>query len=97
MNVVTGPPGVGQAVLLRGGEPVDGLDVMTARRGRSDHLADGPGKLGQALGLTTAFSGAPIDGRTIVLEPGRSPASVATTPRIGISKATDQLWRFVAT
>ena len=96
VNVVTSPPGVGQAVLLRAGEPVQGLEVMTARRGRADHLADGPGKLGQALGLTTSYSGAPIDGHTIVLEPGPNPVTVTATPRVGISKATDKLWRFVS-
>ncbi|MDX1450498.1 MAG: DNA-3-methyladenine glycosylase, partial [Acidimicrobiia bacterium] len=48
-NVVTRP--VGSAVLLRAGEPREGLDVMAVRRGRGDHLADGPGKLTQALGI----------------------------------------------
>ena len=96
VNIVTGPAGVGEAVLLRGGEPIGGLDVITDRRGRSDHLTDGPGKLGQALGLTTQHSGARIDGALIRLEPGPPPARILATPRIGISKATDREWRFVA-
>lgn len=96
VNIVTGPAGVGQAVLLRGGEPIGGLEFITARRGRSDHLTDGPGKLGQALGLTTEHSGARIDGTMIRLEPGPPPGYIATTPRVGISRAKDRPWRFVA-
>lgn len=96
VNVVAGEEGTAQAVLLRGGTPVAGMDVMERRRGRSTNLADGPGKLGQALGLTTQHSGLPIDGTLISLEPGESPEHVTATPRIGISKATNLPWRFVA-
>ncbi len=96
VNIVTGPPGEAQAVLLRGGIPVEGADVMERRRGRANNLTDGPGKLGQALGLTTAHSGHPIDGDLIGLESGKGPASILATPRIGISKAVDRPWRFVA-
>lgn len=96
VNIVTGPPGIGQAVLLRAGVPVLGGEVMRDRRGRRDHLTDGPGKLGQALGLTTAHSGLPIDGTLIGLELGDPPDSIEQTPRIGITKARDHPWRFVA-
>ncbi|MGA7273148.1 MAG: DNA-3-methyladenine glycosylase, partial [Acidimicrobiia bacterium] len=44
-NIVTGPSGHGAAVLLRGGRAVTGQVTMARRRGRADHLADGPGKL----------------------------------------------------
>lgn len=97
VNLVTGPAGLGQAVLLRGGTPMEGERVMASRRGRWDHLADGPGKLGQALGLTTDDSGAVIDGGRIALEPGDPVGPIVRTPRIGISRATDRLWRFVDT
>ena len=69
---------------------------MAVRRGRTTHLTDGPGKLGQALGMTTEHSGHPIDGRLIGLEPGTPPDRVIATPRIGISKATNRPWRFIA-
>jgi DNA-3-methyladenine glycosylase len=97
VNIVTGPAGVGQAVLLRGGTPVSGIDTMQERRGRDTHLVDGPGKLGQALGLTLRHSGLPIDGVVIALEPGTPPTRVLATPRVGISKATELPWRFVDT
>lgn len=44
-NIVTGPEGEASAVLLRGGAPTVGVEVMERRRGRSDHLSDGPGKV----------------------------------------------------
>lgn len=96
VNLVTGTEGTAGAVLLRAGMPIGGVDVMEDRRGRDTHLADGPGKLGQALGLSTEHSGLPIDGALIRLEPGAPPERVIATPRIGISRATDRLWRFVA-
>ena len=95
VNIVTGPEGQAQAVLLRGGEPVEGASTMAERRGRADHLTDGPGKLGQALGLTTEHSGIPIDGDRIELRRGAPPASFIATPRVGITKAVDRPWRFV--
>lgn len=95
VNIVTGSEGVGQAVLLRGGEPVEGIDTMVERRGRRDHLTDGPGKVGQALGLTTKHSGLPIDGALIGLREGSHDGDILATPRIGITKAADRPWRFV--
>lgn len=97
MNVVIGDPGTPNAVLLRGGEPVLGLDTMVSRRGRADHVADGPGKLTQALGVTDTDDGIDLGRGRVQLIPAETPAigRVLTTPRIGISKAADWPWRFV--
>lgn len=95
-NIVTGGEGEAQAVLLRAGIPIAGTDVMAERRGRSSHLTDGPGKLAQALGISTEHSGVTIDGTVFGLEHGDPPQRVMATTRIGISKATDRAWRFVA-
>ena len=51
-NVAVGRQGDGQAVLVRGGVVTDGHSTVLQRRGRADHLTDGPGKLTQALGIT---------------------------------------------
>lgn len=61
-NVVCGPEGVSEAVLLRAGEPVAGVDAIRARRGiESDRLlASGPGRLTQALGITREHDGASL-------------------------------------
>ena len=95
-NVVTRRQGDGRAVLLRGGVPTEGHSIMEARRGRADHLTDGPGKLCQALAINGDHDGTTlIDGPIRLLPPiGAVSSTVVATPRIGISKATDRLWRF---
>jgi DNA-3-methyladenine glycosylase len=95
-NVATGPEGEGQAVLLRGAIPLEGVSIMEQRRGRVDQLVDGPGKLCQALGITGDDDGSSLFTGPVRLLPPEEPVSgvVAATPRIGITKATDRLWRF---
>jgi DNA-3-methyladenine glycosylase len=97
MNVVVDAPGVPHAVLLRGGEPIAGKDLMAARRGREQNLTDGPGKLCQALGVTGLMDGHDLRSRPLWLEPGSGLGKrrIVRTPRIGISKATQQEWRYV--
>lgn len=91
-NVVTGPAGNGQAVLIRAVVPIGGLATMVARRnGRDLHLSDGPGKFAQAFGLDLSDNGRPVaiydDGVIVdVPQPG---------PRIGITKAADWPRRWV--
>src|SRR3954471_1077438 len=53
LNFVCEAEGVGAAVLIRALEPLDGIEVMRARRGveREEDLCSGPGKLSQALGV----------------------------------------------
>lgn len=96
-NVVTGPDGTGEAVLIRGGRVVEGMELVLARRGRRDHLTDGPGKLTQALGITGDHDGTSVIAGPVRLEagPDADPSSLRSTPRIGISKETQRPWRFV--
>lgn len=110
VNVVTGPEGHAAAVLLRAAEPLDGLALVRGRRRRgadappAPDWMDGPGKLGAALALTTAHSGArlylssesaPPD--AAVLYPRTHPVRLARGPRIGIDYALpahrDAPWR----
>lgn len=97
MNVVTGPEGEASAVLVRAGIASAGEAVMRRRRGRSDHLADGPGKLAQALGVTGEHDGTSLLGGGPVTLSG-DPAITGTIvagPRIGVSRAAERPWRFV--
>ena len=63
LNAVCEPEGVGAAVLIRALEPLDGLDVMRARRGleRAEDLCSGPGKLTQALGIDLDLNATDLD------------------------------------
>lgn len=96
LNVVTGPEGIPQAVLIRGVEPLEGLDVMERRRGGRRPITAGPGRLCQALGIHGAHDGHDLSGGEVRLEPGWAvPAAVVrVTGRVGIRTATDWPLRF---
>lgn len=97
-NAAAGPQDVGWGILIRGGEVVEGRVTAARRRGREYGLADGPGKLTQALGIRLDHNGLDLLSSTseVRLEPGSPPGLVVATPRVGISKAQDRHWRFVA-
>jgi len=96
VNVVTGPEGAGLAVLIRALRPLTGIPVMRRRRGRSTDLSNGPGKLSQALGITTTLDGHPLDSPPLRLLKGWSVPDdlVEVTGRVGISRAVDWPLRF---
>ncbi len=98
-NVVTGPPGSGQAVLIRSIDPIDGITAMRQRRaGRSDReLANGPGKVCQALGIGPDHNGTDLlaAGDVEIHDDGVDPpANPIVGPRIGITKGVATPWRF---
>jgi DNA-3-methyladenine glycosylase len=97
MNVVVGPPDLPHAVLLRSGQVTEGAAVVQARRGRRDHLTDGPGKLAEAVCVTGAHDGTSLVTGPVRLGPGARPpgSRIVTTPRIGITKAAENPWRYV--
>ena len=95
VNIVTGPEGDPGAVLLRAGQPLQGINVMERRRWRSDHLSDGPGKLAQALGLTLDHDGLCLEDAAVSLTPPSHAPGIVATPRIGITRAADRPWRFL--
>jgi DNA-3-methyladenine glycosylase len=86
----------GSAVLIRALEPTAGLDVMAARRGVTEPrlLCSGPGKLAQALAISRDHDGLPLDAPPFALAPAGGSQPVVTGPRIGITKAAEQPWRF---
>jgi DNA-3-methyladenine glycosylase len=97
-NVVTGRVGDPAAVLIRGGIPSTGMETMKVRRGRSDRLADGPGKVCAALGITGDHDGSSLEDGPVRLAAADRPyaGDIEAGPRIGISRATERPWRFVA-
>ena len=88
---------IGSAVLIRALQPVAGLTLMRARRRFDDErlLCSGPGRLCQALDVTSALDGAPLDAPPFRLEAPLAAVPVATSRRIGITKGVDTPWRFV--
>jgi DNA-3-methyladenine glycosylase len=100
-NIVCGPPGVASALLLRGGEVVDGEELAQARRPTSksrNDLASGPALLATALGLTTADSGRDALGAPFRLDlPLTRAQDISSGPRVGVSGAGGSHhypWRF---
>jgi|SRR5688572_5949065 len=95
INIVAGPVGRGEAVLIRALKPTRGLDLMETYRKTNVHLADGPGKLVQALAIPPTYSGLKIEDTDLELFPPKSTVkNIRTSPRIGIKKAVDKPWRF---
>lgn len=94
-NVVTGGEGSGEAVLVRGAEVLEGVDVVRRRRGRSP-LAAGPGRLCEALAVTDALYGHPLDQPPVRMLGGWSvpEALVARSGRVGVREAADWPFRF---
>jgi len=100
-NVVTGTQGDGQAVLLRALTPLDDVAGMWACRPaarREVDLANGPGKLCEALGITLDHDGVDLcDGSSpvrLLTDGTAAPSLVRRDPRVGITKAADRLLRF---
>lgn len=98
LNFVCREAGHGAGVLIRALAPTDGLELMRQRRGLDDLrlLCAGPGRVGQALGISRDYNGLPLDQPPFELlapEPGLA-VPVVAGPRVGISKAVDQPWRF---
>jgi DNA-3-methyladenine glycosylase len=96
LNFVCREKGHGAGVLIRALEPTAGIPLMMKRRGQHELrlLCGGPGRLGQALGITREFNGKRLDRAPFSLRPATGRVRVVCGPRIGISKAVDQPWRF---
>ena len=88
LNVVTGPKGMPQAVLIRAIKPLEGIEAMTERRKGKMPLAAGPGTVAQALGITTKHSGISLLGNKLWIEDhGLVFDSIQAGPRIGVDYA----------
>jgi DNA-3-methyladenine glycosylase len=96
LNLVCAAEGRAEAALVRALEPTHGLEAMRGRRGLDAEraLCSGPGKLCQALGLTHAHDSLPLDEPPFELLARESEPPLAVGPRIGITRAVEQPWRF---
>ena len=94
-NVVTNVEGVPHAVLIRAGNPLEGVDIMLERRQKPvvDHrLLGGPGSLAKALGITTGLTGQNLQSDRIWIEDGGisvSREAISAGPRVGVDYAEE--------
>ena len=99
-NVVTGPPGEPEAVLVRAIEPEAGLSVMEQRRGteKLKNLCSGPGKLTMAMEITRELDGIDLTSHPrLYLEAAPEPSEIVAAKRVNIDyagDAADYPWRF---
>jgi DNA-3-methyladenine glycosylase len=96
LNFVCEAEGSASAVLIRALAPTHGLAAMRRRRGVADErlLCSGPGRLCQALGITGAQYGLALDAPPFAIFARTQDVDVAVGPRIGLTKAVDQPWRY---
>src|SRR5882757_2519473 len=96
LNFVCEEQGSASAVLIRALQPTHGIPAMRRRRGLHDDrsLCSGPGKLCEALGITIAHSGLPLDKPPIALHARTDTPDIASGMRVGITKAVDLPWRY---
>jgi DNA-3-methyladenine glycosylase len=96
VNFVCEPEGIASAVLVRAIEPLEGLAKMRRRRGVPQErlLCSGPGRLCEALGISHAHNGLALDAAPFRLHRRIGTPEIAVGPRIGITKAVAQPWRY---
>ncbi|MCX6876046.1 MAG: DNA-3-methyladenine glycosylase [Verrucomicrobia bacterium] len=95
-NILVKGPGACGFVLFRALEPVAGQDLMRERRGNASDatLAAGPGRLTRAFGIDGSAHGVSFLNTQNCGILADQPVASRAGPRIGISRASDRLWRF---
>ncbi len=94
-NVTTNKKGIPDAVLIRAVEPVQGIDIMLQRTGKSkldNTLTRGPGNVGKALGISKNHSGLNLSGNKIFIADDNisyTANEIGASPRIGVESAGD--------
>jgi len=99
LNLVAEPEGVAGCVLIRAAEPLTGLQTMRRRRPqahRLEDLANGPGKLTRAFGITMLDNGVDVTRGPITVHPpeNENAFEIVVSARVGISKSVDLPLRF---
>lgn len=103
-NIVTGKKNEGTAVLLRGIEPLEGIEIMAKNRfgfsvlppKKKLNLTNGPGKICQAFQINNSHYGTNLTKDEIYLLDNKKikDTDIVVTTRIGIKKSIDLPWRY---
>jgi DNA-3-methyladenine glycosylase len=96
INFVCEKQGSASAVLIRALQPTHGIPAMRRRRHLDGEraLCSGPGKLTEALGITSAYNGLALDAPPIALHARSEKPDIVAGVRIGITKAAELPWRY---
>jgi DNA-3-methyladenine glycosylase len=97
-NITAKTPGQeAGAVLIRAIEPLEGIDLMKRFRGKNKHIADGPGKLCQAMQIDKRMNALSLmqRGDLYLINTNCDKPNINATGRIGISQAVEHQWRFI--
>jgi DNA-3-methyladenine glycosylase len=100
LNVVTGPEGIGEAVLIRALEPKEGTDIMQRNRSlqvkSSGNMCSGPAKLTQALAIDRQLNGHDLRSSPLQLKEGKPVADkhITRSTRVGLRSGVSTPWRF---
>lgn len=90
LNVVCGPAGKPEAVLVRAVAIDEGEELARTWRGAAvpeRRLASGPGNVARAFGVDLQLNGADLLDGPVRIVPGRRPEHVAAGPRVGVAYA----------
>jgi len=102
-NVVTNKKGYADAILIRGIEPLEGIEFILARRNKlklERSVGGGPGIASQALGITTIHYGLDLLGSQVWIEDRKikvQDSQILSSPRVGVDYAGEDAklpWRF---
>ena len=98
LNIVTGRKREPSAVLIRAVYPVEGIEQMQVNRQVKDrkNLTNGPGKLCSAFGLNRSHNGLDLTSSKLGLFDVNMTLPYTSTTRVGITKAIEKPWRFLA-
>jgi DNA-3-methyladenine glycosylase len=94
-NIVTNRPGTPHAILIRAAEPMNGIELMLARTGKTkpDYaLTRGPGNVSKALGIHSGYSGYSLLEPPVWIADDKTridPENIIATPRIGVDYAAE--------
>ena len=97
-NVVSAKKGIGEAVLIRALEPLEGKDIMFSRRGvkKEKDLCSGPGKLCDALAINKSHNELCLRKSVLRIKdaPDIKKFKIYQTTRIGINVGKDLPLRY---
>ena len=100
-NIVTAGEGTPHAILIRGIEPLKGVDVMLERTGKikaDETLTRGPGNVGKAFGFHTSQCGLSLQRDELYIADDGFKVNkddMGTSPRIGVAYAGDHAaWEY---